>query len=132
MDNKARYTYGKQQKLKKRDEVLALFEKGKAINQFPVRAFFLEKEAGEPGIKAGVGVSKRNFKKAVDRNRVKRLLRECYRLQKNELEITISGRQVPLSLFFIYTGQELPEYKQLFERMGRVLEKIRLHFEDNK
>ncbi len=72
----------------------------------------------------GVGVSSKNFKKAVDRNRVKRVVREAYRLQKNELQEQLKERGVGMNIFFIYTGKELPVYSDTYEKVGKILIKL--------
>ena len=74
----------------------------------------------------GAGVSSKIFKKAVDRNRVKRLIREAYRLQKISLQEKLAEKNIQLNLFFIYTGNELPVYKEVFDKTGKVLEKLLL------
>src|SRR5687768_4694991 len=65
----------------------------------------------------GAGVSARNFKKAVDRNRVKRLVREGYRLQKNSLQQAVKEKHKQLHFFIIYTGKELPGHKEIFPKV---------------
>lgn len=75
-------------------------------------------------LSAGVGASSKNFKKAVDRNRIKRLTRESYRLQKNELQNLLKERNQQLAIFFIYTSKDLPEYKMVFEKMGLILQRL--------
>jgi ribonuclease P protein component len=69
----------------------------------------------------GVGVSGKHFKKAVDRNRVKRLIREAWRLQKSDLvkQAQLAGRS--LKVFIIYTGRELPDFKLIYERTGSAI-----------
>ena len=69
----------------------------------------------------GVGVSSRTFKRSVDRNRVKRLLREVYRLQKLPLQQLVKEQQGGLAVFFVYTGRQLPVYAELYDRMGKSL-----------
>ena len=75
-------------------------------------------------LQAGFGASSRNFKKAVDRNRIKRLTREAYRLQKPILQEWLSKKDRSLALFFIYTGKELPDYEVVKEKIGLALQKL--------
>ena len=80
--------YPKNEKLKQKKEISLLFEKGKWKTRGKIRMIVLKIEDSNPEItidnsKIGVSVSKRFFKKATDRNRIKRLLRECYRLNKD-------------------------------------------------
>jgi len=116
--------FGKKEKLKSRKLIEALFKRGKTINVFPVRILyiFLNVEAYEnPLLQVGVSVSKRNFKRAVDRNRIKRLLREAYRLQKNELLALTAEQKKKGFLFFIFTDKELPQYQMVFDTITKAL-----------
>lgn len=82
-------------------------------------------------LQAGFSVSSRNFKHAVDRNRVKRLMREAYRLQKQPLADDLLANEKKLSVFFIYTANELPEYKLMFEKMTAVLKRLQKIVHEN-
>lgn len=79
------FTYSREEKLKKNTEIALLFDKGKWRSCGNLRIIILKDKPNLPvdNHKFGVSVSKRYFKKAVHRNRVKRLLRECYRLNKD-------------------------------------------------
>ena len=121
----ATFSYNKTEKLKSRKMLNLLFEEGKSFSVFPVKIFYLPmQKEGKQMIKVGVGVSARNFKKAVDRNRIKRLLRECYRLNKLLLQFTKTNNQQPMAVFFLYIGKELPEYGILNEKMKTALNKL--------
>lgn len=82
------------------------------------------RRAPSPLLQAGFGASSRNFKKAVDRNRIKRLSREGYRLQKQVLYDWLKEKDRTLAVFFIYTGKELPEYAVVKEKIGQALQKL--------
>ena len=69
-------------------------------------------------------MSTRHFKKAVDRNRIKRLMRESYRLQKNNLQMEVEENHKNLAIFFIYTGNELPKYPLVFEKLGNAVKRL--------
>jgi ribonuclease P protein component len=75
-------------------------------------------------LQAGFTVSARNFKKAVDRNRIKRLMREAYRLQKNPLREHLQESRKSIAVFFVYTGNELPQYDVVFEKINTALQKL--------
>ena len=75
-------------------------------------------------LQAGFGASSRNFKKAVDRNRIKRLSREAYRLQKQPLLDRLKEKGLSMAVFFIYTGKDLPDYGIVTEKIGVALQKL--------
>ncbi|MHA4808191.1 ribonuclease P protein component [Flavitalea flava] len=75
-------------------------------------------------LKAGFGASSRNFKRAVDRNRIKRLTREAYRLQKQDLLEFLEINGLALAIFIIYTGKEVPDYQTVREKIGVALQKL--------
>jgi len=135
LNQKIRHTLGKQERLKSRKAIEHLFKKGKSFSVFPFRVLYMldqvailqdapGKNCANTRLQAGFTVSSRNFKKAVDRNRIKRLMREAYRLQKNELQQLPVLDHLNLTLFFIYAGKDLPQYKLVFEKMDIVLKRI--------
>ena len=129
------FGFSKKEKLKSRKAVEELFARGKSQNIFPIRVSyqFLPAETDEQtGLQIGVSVSKRYFKKAVDRNKIKRLLREAYRLQKNELPQLVKGQNKKGSIFFIYTDKTLPDYKTVFDTMAKCLETLKRKINSEK
>ena len=75
-------------------------------------------------MKTGVGVNKRNFKKAVHRNRIKRLLREAYRLNKQPLLNYLSQHQKEAMVFFLYVDKALPQKGALQDKMPFVIREL--------
>lgn len=75
-------------------------------------------------VKAGVGASSRNFKKAVQRNRIKRLLREGYRLNKLPLHQFLQAHNKQLIIFMLYIDKSLPQKNIIPTKMPLVLEKL--------
>src|SRR3954467_5447428 len=103
-----RFGFGKKEKLKSRKKIDELFAKGRSFTVFPLRVSYQFHSGGEDAVlQAGVTVSKKHFKKAVDRNRIKRLLRESYRLQKSELKEKIQEKKLQAYIFFMYTDKTI-------------------------
>lgn len=103
-----------EEKLKKKSDIDLLFRKGKWITVDNIRIIYLNSSEKHPidSHKIGVSVSKKFFKKAVDRNRIKRLLRESYRLNKS-IYLDTFGKESFAMLFWI--SKELPEHYSIVE-----------------
>jgi len=116
-------TYNKRERLKKKKLITKLFNEGRSLSEFPIKLIYLKTEHDAPfKIQAGVSVSKRNFKKAVDRNKIKRLLREVYR--KNKYLIYQSEHTKKHIFMFIYLGRKEITYNLLEEKMILLLRKF--------
>jgi len=108
------FTYPKNEKLKSKTTIDLLFSEGNSVSKFPLRLVYVEnKEENAELMKMGVSVSKKYFKKAVDRNYFKRVLRETYRLNKHLL---INNLEKPYAFMFFYQTKERLSYQEIEEK----------------
>ena len=126
------FTYGKDEKLKSRKAIESLFTSGHSFTVYPIKLLYKLDVADKGDLKAGVAVSTRLFNKAVDRNRIKRLIRESYRTQKNELQETAKSQQLVLHVFFIYLDKSKTNYPAICETMKKCLDKLLLKLKDER
>ncbi len=121
-------TFRKEEKLKSEKLIGTLFTEGASISVFPLRLFYLKSHfPGDIKYKTAVSVSKRNIKNAVDRNQVKRLLRESYRLNKSHFFNNSEGQY---TLMILYLGKDIPDFnlinsklKLLFGKFSAIIAK---------
>ena len=138
------FTYQKKDKLKSRKQTQFLFSKGSAISVGPIRLLYtLETEDAEEFsiensskekfpkgefqkgvLQAGVGAPSRHFRKAVMRNKVKRLLREGYRMERPAFMNAINIQHKRLNLFFLYTETKVLTQQEIQEKIKAVLQKL--------
>ena len=95
------------------------------------RTSYIVHHTSSTPLQAGFTVSKKYFKKAVSRNRIKRLMREAYRLQKNDLQQQLLQKNIQLECFILYTGNELPTYNLVFEKMTNILKRLQKIVHEN-
>jgi ribonuclease P protein component len=119
-----RSTFTKEEKLKSRKLIQQLFKEGISFSIFPFRILYLFAETNHTPLQTGFAVSAKNFKKAIDRNRIKRLMRESYRLNKNILTTVLKTNQKCMVVFFIYTGNALPDYNDVTVKMQAALKRL--------
>ena len=116
------FTYPKTEKLKSRTVINSLFSDGKTIGKYPLRLVYVENSTESADkIKFGVSVSKKHFKKAVDRNYFKRVLRECYRLNKHLILETTDRK---FSIMFFYQTKERLSYQEINEKTIQLFTKF--------
>lgn len=114
-------SFSKPEKLKSQKLIKEVFEQGASIKRFPVRLLYIEKTSLE-NHQAAFAVPKKNFKSAVHRNRLKRQLREAYRLQKDLLSKDHGKKFV---MIFLFIGKEPLPYKKLHKTMGFLLKNLK-------
>ena len=118
------FRYPKSEKLKKKSDIDLLFKKGKWMSYGNVRLIVLKNLPDQKNNRVGVSVSKKFFKKAVDRNRIKRLLKEYYRLNKSDVTEQF-GSSASVMLFWV--SKQLPENLQTVEQEFKNLFASRKH-----
>lgn len=112
-------TLGKEERLKSRKLIGKLFEEGDSLKKFPIRLVYLQAEhTSRYPVQTSFSVPKRNFKKAVDRNRIKRLLREAYRLEK---EVIYEGVEMPYIFMITFMGKKEPTFLEVQQKIREVL-----------
>lgn len=124
---KKTFTLKKAERLKSRKSIEQLFSAGKNFFIYPFKVQYsvtAQTTASELPLQAGVTVSTRNFKKAVDRNRIKRLTREAYRLQKNNLQLKLTQEGETMRVFFVFVGKEIPLFTKMHEKLHLILERL--------
>jgi ribonuclease P protein component len=121
-DNTLDFSFPQKEKLKSKKLIEQLFEKGKSINNFPLKLIYLKTVFEDNSIiKTGVIAPKKSFRKAVHRNRIKRLMREAYRLNKHLVFNNIEGS---FAFMILYLGKEMPDYQIVDEKMKGLLKKF--------
>jgi ribonuclease P protein component len=121
-----RFGFGKKEKLKSRKSIDTLFQQGKSFAVFPIRVTYSFLPAGSepPLAQVGVTASKRYFKKAVDRNRLKRLMREAYRLQKEALLHALVESGQSCQVFFMFTDKTIAPFEVIYTAMSHCLKRL--------
>jgi len=118
-----RFTFKKAERLSKEKFIKELFEKGSSFYSFPFKVIHQASpnQSNSTVNQVLISVSSRNFKRAVDRNKVKRMVREAYRLQKE----IIQSRPEKGIFSFIYTAKEILPFVEIKNKLFLVLEKIK-------
>ena len=118
-------SFKKSERLTNKTIIETIFDKGKRIKHFPFLLYFLphEFEDGQ-SLKIVISVPKRKIKKAVNRNRIRRQIKEVYRLNKHDLKANLIEQKKSLALFLIYTGKEKPNFILMEEKIKLILKEL--------
>lgn len=115
-------TYPKSEKLKSKNTIDLMFREGKSVSKYPLRLVYTKEKLDEnQKLKIGVSVSKKYFKKAVDRNYFKRVLRETYRLNKH---ILIDGLNEQFAFMLLYQTKDRLTYEEINLKTVQLFEKF--------
>ncbi|MDR0812340.1 MAG: ribonuclease P protein component [Paludibacter sp.] len=118
------FTFNKSEHLCGETKINRLFAKGKAFIVYPVRVVYLVENENIPAIKVLVSVPKKKFKHAVSRNRLKRLMREAYRLNKSALTERCAEKMLSLQIAFCYIDGEMADFEVINKKIQIALAKI--------
>jgi ribonuclease P protein component len=124
-----KFTLGKHERLKSRKAISALFSKGKKLTISPLLAYYtllrIEKDNDKTvPVLMGAGVGNKYFKNAVDRNRIKRCIRESYRLQSIQIKSLLLEKGWQLHVFFIFTAKEISQLTNITAKMNLILQQL--------
>jgi len=126
-----KFTFPKIEKLKSRKDIDGLFSGGKYIHEAPIRGVNTKKtEPSKVVLSVGVSVPKKFVKLAVDRNLIKRRMREAYRLHNRELKQTLLSTNTQLNLMFVYGSKQLLSYIEIEDKIKVILNRLNARFED--
>ncbi|NDV47308.1 ribonuclease P protein component [Paludibacter sp. 221] len=119
-------SFPKAEHLCKEKEITRLFSEGKAFINYPFRVVYsVEKKENDVSVKVMVSVPKKRFKRAVKRNRLKRLMREAYRLNKNLLTEVLTEKELRLNIAFQYISDDEQDFAYIEKKMTNALNKIK-------
>ncbi len=126
------FTFCKEERLTNKKIINSIFTKGNSafIYPFNVKWSFIESKSEFP-LQILITIPKRNFKKAVDRNKLKRCIREAYRLNKNIFSNKVISNDKKIVFTLIYTEKEILNFKMIQEKIILVLHRLVKEHEKN-
>lgn len=121
-----RQTFKKNERLHGKKQIDGLFEKGNSFFIYPFKVVFLNENSADDTIpKLLVTIPKRHFKRAVDRNKIKRLVREAYRRNKQPLVENCAENQVSVLFGLIYTAKTMLTYSDIERKIILILQRLK-------
>ncbi len=120
------FSLSKSERLKSKKDIDTLFLSGKAFFVFPFKVFYrqIELQTDMESVVFGISVPKKIFKRAVDRNALKRKVREIYRVNKQVLKDSLSAQKKTVHVMLVYVDKELKSTNELAPLMVDVLKKV--------
>lgn len=118
------FTLKKEERLCSQKIIGEMFTSGESFLSYPIKVVFQKTELpGSFPVQAAFTVSKRNFKRAVKRNLLKRRMREAYRLNKPDFYLEITKKELQIAIMFVYIGKDIIEYPAIEKAMISALKK---------
>ena len=128
-----RHSLKKSERLKKRDDIQRLFKYGDSIYEYPIKLYHLKVENGDDpaALLFGVSVPKKKFKRAVDRNLLKRRIKEAYRKHNAPLKIHFLAQEDKLLLMPVFLDNEIAEYSLIEGKIILLLQRLQAIYEQD-
>jgi ribonuclease P protein component len=121
-----RATFRKEERISNQKEIDRLFAQGSSFLTYPLRVVYVKKKPfSGADVSILVSIPKKRFKQAVKRNRLKRLVRESYRLHKQPLIQFLQEKEAGLLIAFLFIGKDLCEYKTIETAVVQALDKLK-------
>lgn len=116
---------GKEERLKGKKVVSEIFGKQKkSVNAYPFRAFYKIISSEESIAKFGIAVPKKKFKRAVDRNKIKRFVKEAVRINKSVLYKELDGRGISINVMLVCNTDSMPSFNIVEVKIKEILERL--------
>lgn len=128
--SKLTHTFCKEERLCSKKSIDDLFTKGSSFNISPLRVIWMDRALEGPyPAKILISISKKHFQNAVDRNRIKRLIREAYRKNKNILYAFLKGHNKQCIFCILYQSKELMTYSTIESKIILILQRLTKEYE---
>lgn len=124
MEPATNYRFSKIHRLNGRKTIQELMATGNSFFYYPFRIIYKQTNEDTP-FRICISVSKRNFKKAVDRNKIKRRTRESIRLMHQELSLALKNKKMGMDVMFIYTAKKSEEYSKILDVIMVILKRLK-------
>ena len=120
------YSFHKKEHLKSKKLISLLFRESESIVIFPLRLSWINIDRKDSPFRysAGFAVSRKNFPKATSRNRIKRIMREAYRLNKHKLDELVQVNDPGFAFMFLYIGRESSDFKSIDRVIKQIFRKF--------
>lgn len=124
------YSFSRKEHLKSRKQIALLFQSGKTAKAYPIKCLFMLTDSTsvealhEVPLKAAFTIPKRNFRKAVHRNRIKRQIIETFRLNRNVLNVVLEKKDKKIEMMFVFMGNMPVSYEKLTSSMKKIIDKV--------
>jgi ribonuclease P protein component len=119
------FTFHKEERLSSQKIIGELFISGESFLAYPLKVVFLKTDSTQAlPVQAAFTVSKRNFKRAVDRNLLKRRMREAYRLNKSGFYEELTAKELHIAVMFVFIGKDMIEFPIIEKAMISAFKKV--------